>query len=72
MTYEELRQAQADEYGEYIAIEPITVDGVRAFNTGDAVPRSHVSGGVVDEAQVARRTTKAAAKAKAAATEGTD
>lgn len=53
-------EEQAAEYGEYIAISPINIDGVRAFNVGDPVPKSHVDGGVVDKDSVARRTTKAA------------
>lgn len=52
--------AQADEYGTYIAAYPIDVDGVRAFNPGNAVPASHVERGVVDISLVAKVGTKAA------------
>ena len=34
--------AQATEYGTYVAVSPIDVDGVRAYNTGDPVPLSNV------------------------------
>lgn len=52
--------AQAREYGEYVAIEQIQIDGVLAFNPGHPVPKSHVDRGVVSKDQVARRNTKAA------------
>lgn len=57
---ESFRSEQEAEYGEYIAVEAIDVDGVRAFNAGDPVPKSHVTRGVVDKSAVARRDTKAA------------
>ena len=57
---DDFQAAQEAEWGEYVAIEPIAVDGVRAFNPGDPVPVSHVKNGVVDKGQVARRSTKAA------------
>lgn len=57
---EALIKAQTDEYGEFVAVEPINIDGARAFNVGDPVPKGHVSSGVVDKSQVARRNTKAA------------
>lgn len=34
--------AQAEEYGQYVATQVITHDGVRAYNPGDAVPASNV------------------------------
>lgn len=52
--------AQAREYGEFIAVERILIDGVTAFNAGDPVPKGHVERGVVANEQVARRNTKAA------------
>jgi hypothetical protein len=55
----ELREAQAKEYGTYVALAAIDIDGARAFNAGDPVPVSHVERGVVAEHQVAKVTTKA-------------
>jgi hypothetical protein len=52
MTVEELAAAQAAEYGEYVADGPIVIAGVRAFNDGDPVPKSHVERGVVGKSQV--------------------
>lgn len=57
---EDFAAQQAAEYGEYVAVEVISIDGVRAFNPGDQVPKSHVTSGVVDKSQVARTNTKAA------------
>lgn len=48
-TAAELRAAQEAEYGRYRAIQPIKIDGVLAFNTGDAVPVGHVSRKLVDK-----------------------
>lgn len=59
-TAEELRAAQAREYGTYIAAETIDIGGARAFNAGDPVPVSHVKNGVVDESQVTKVTAKPA------------
>ncbi len=53
-------EAQAKEYGEYIARERILIGGVPAFNAGDPVPVGHVDSGVVAKEQVVRRNTKAA------------
>lgn len=51
-TAQDLRDEQAEEYGTFRAASVIFIDGVRAFNVGDLVPRSHVTRGVVNEAQV--------------------
>lgn len=60
-TVEEFRKAQLDEYGTYVAIEPIDHDGARAYNVGDPVPASNVEAHKYDEqGLVAKRTTKAA------------
>ncbi len=56
---EELRQAQAAEYGTYVATQPIDIMGARAFNVGDPVPASHVERGVVAQDAVAKQSTKA-------------
>lgn len=58
-TAAELRDAQAAEYGTYVAVVPIQLDGVNAFNVGDPVPVSHVEGRVVSTDQVAKTSTKA-------------
>lgn len=57
-TAEELRAAQATEYGTYTAKEAIRLDGVLAFNAGDAVPVSHVKRGIVASAQVDKTEKK--------------
>lgn len=61
VTAEDYAALQAAEYGTYVATERITIDGVPAFNPGDPVPVGHVTRGVVDKSQVAKRDTKAAA-----------
>lgn len=58
-TAEELRDAQRAEYGTYVALVPIDINGARAFNPGDAVPVSHVERQVVFSDQVAKTSTKA-------------
>lgn len=63
ITADELRQAQVREWSQYVAVEPIDIGGARAFNPGDPVPAGHVERGVVDQSQVAKTTTKAAARA---------
>ena len=62
-TAAELREAQRVEYGTYVAVQPIDIDGARAFNEGDAVPVSHVDRGIVRTEQVAKVTTKAGREA---------
>ncbi len=62
-TPDELLEAQRKEFSEYVAVEVIYVNGARAFNPGDPVPTSHLSRGVVAQAQVAKANTKAAAAA---------
>ena len=54
------QKAKEAEWGEYVATQVITINGTRAFNPGDPVPKSHVDSGVVAKEQVARRNTKAA------------
>ena len=58
-TAAELRDAQAAEYGTYVAVSQIKLDGVNAFNVGDPVPASHVERGVVSQSEVAKTSTKA-------------
>lgn len=69
MTVEQYREAQAAEYGRFIATETIYINGARAFNAGDAVPASHVESGVVNKNQVEQVATKTEAKAAASTTE---
>ncbi|MGZ6838626.1 MAG: hypothetical protein ACXVGE_22425, partial [Blastococcus sp.] len=59
VTADQLAAAQAHEYGQYVAAEPIYVGGSRAFNPGDPVPASHVDRGVVNVDQVVKTSTKA-------------
>lgn len=42
VSVEEFQKEQLAEWGAWKATAPIFVDGVRAFNAGDAVPVSHV------------------------------
>jgi len=68
-------QAQLEaavEWGTYLALGPIDIDGVRAFNAGHAVPKSHVERGLVTASQVSKvpdppKVTKAAVAEAAAA-----
>ena len=63
VTAAERREAQRAEYGTYVAVVPIDINGARAFNPGDAVPVSHVERGVVADHEVAKLTTKAGKEA---------
>lgn len=63
MTVEQHREAVRAEYSKWVATEVIEINGVRAFNPGDAVPVSHVESGVVSKDQVTGANTKAAAAA---------
>lgn len=56
---EDLRDAQAKEYGQFVAAETIYINGARAFNIGDPVPVSHVDRGVVNAEQVQKTSTEA-------------
>lgn len=62
-TVAELEAEQRKEYGTYVAVGPIFIDGARAFNRGHAVPVSHVERGVVSPEQVAKLSTKAGRQA---------
>jgi len=59
-TVEEYLKEQRDEWGTYVAVVAIDVNGARAFNPGNPVPASHVKTGVVSQSDVAKTTTKAA------------
>lgn len=58
-TAAEHREALQAEWGTYVALTPIFINGARAANTGDPVPASHVQRGVVSSGQVSKVTTKA-------------
>lgn len=67
-TAENFRQEQLQEYGTYVAKEPIRINGVLAFNTGDPVPVSHVKAypslkDVVESAKVDDKATRKPATA---------
>lgn len=55
----------AKEYGQFVAVAPIDVDGMRAFNPGDPVPASTVKAHAEwkTDGLVAGAKTKAAAEA---------
>ena len=59
-TVEEYLKEQRDEWGTYVAVVAIDINGARAFNPGNPVPTSHVKAGVVAQSDVAKTTTKAA------------
>lgn len=66
-TLEQHMAALSKEYGQYVATEPIHIDGVLAFTPGHQVPVSHVERGLVSKEQVAKAGSKAADAAPAAA-----
>jgi hypothetical protein len=51
-TLEEYTAGQRDEWLTFVAVQPIFIDGVRAFNEDDAVPVSHVTRGIVKLGEV--------------------
>lgn len=60
-TAEEYLARQATEWGTYVAIAPIYVDGVLARQVGEPVPASNVERhGYLEQGLVAKSTTKAA------------
>lgn len=67
LTAVQLREALGVEYGTYVAVGPININGARAFNEGDPVPASHVERGVVEPDQV-KKTSTAAGRAAATPT----
>ena len=68
LTAAEYRAVLGEEYGQYVAVTDININGARAFNVGDPVPVSHVERGVVEADQVSKRSTKAAQAAVATTT----
>lgn len=67
-TADELLKEQQTEYGRWVAVRAIDIDGARAFNPGDPVPVSHVERDVVSKDDVVGVRTKTAAAVTAAAT----
>lgn len=63
LTAAQFKEALGAEYGTYVAVVPININGARAFNPGDPVPVSHVERGVVEQDQVQKNTTKAGRQA---------
>lgn len=53
------RQAEAVEYGQFVATQAIYMDGVLAYNAGDPVPASNVAVHGYDQAGLVRRTDQA-------------
>lgn len=71
-TAAEMRKAQQEEYGRYVAAELIQIDGVTAFLPGHAVPIGHVSDdGPVYPSQVMLRTPQVERQVAAAQAGGT-
>ena len=68
MTAAQYREVLGEEYGQYVAVVPININGARAFNAGDPVPASHVERGVVEPDQVSKPTNKAGQQAVASTT----
>jgi hypothetical protein len=52
VTFTDHAAAIAEEYGRYVANQPIFIGGARAFNPGDPVPVSHLDRGLVQAQQV--------------------
>lgn len=65
-TAAEYAAKQREVWNTYVATTDININGVRAFNTGDPVPSTHVDSGAVDAEQVAKTTTKSGREAIAA------
>ena len=65
-----LREAQAVEYGAWVAIEQIYVGGALAYNPGDAVPTSNVKAHGYDKLNVVAKSTSKAAAAATPTVEG--
>ena len=68
VTAAQFREAVGAEYGQYVATVAIDINGARAFNVGDPVPASHVAGGIVDDGQVSKVSSKAGQAAVASST----
>lgn len=52
LSLEEYQAAQADDWGQYVAAEPIYIGGALAFAPGHAVPASHLKNNLVAKTQV--------------------
>lgn len=62
VTVDDRRQEREREFGQYVAVRPIDLEGARAFNTGDPVPAGHVARGVVPDGSVKKRDLPAPSK----------
>lgn len=62
VTAEDQRKAIAEEYGQWVAAEPIFIDGVLAFAEGHPVPVGHVKKFGFDKSGVVSSTKSAPAK----------
>lgn len=69
LTAAQYAEALGAEYGVYVAVGPIDINGARAFNAGDPVPVSHVERGVVLDEQVSKVSTKSGRAAAGLTTE---
>lgn len=58
-TADDLRKAIEEEYGQWVANEPIFIDGALAFNTGHPVPVGHVKKFGFDKSGVVSSTKPA-------------
>ena len=63
LTPEQYAQAQAEEYGSFVAKGPIYVDGALAFTAGHTVPKSTVEKFKYDEQGLVEKVKKADAQA---------
>jgi len=52
MAKDKAQTAEEAEFSTYHAAVPIDVDGSRAYNPGDVVPKSAVDSGLIDKAHV--------------------
>lgn len=68
VTVEDRERERLAEYC-YVALEPINLEGGRAFNVGDRVPKGHLDSGKVLPSQVAKPDTKSGQRAVAAVTD---
>jgi len=66
LTAEEYQATVEEEYGDWVAAEPILYNGALAYNTGDPIPASNVTAHGYDQTrQAVRRSTRAGGDAQA-------
>lgn len=73
ITAAQYAEALGTEWGTYVAVGPIDINGVRAFNAGDPVPVSHVEreDAPVRADQVSKVSTKSGRAAAGITTDAT-